>query len=69
MARKINTDHLVLETPPHYPHHIMRCKHCGAAKVVELPISLDAYPKLLKAFLRQHRRCLPPTGPIKGEPS
>ena len=37
--------------------YAMECLRCGAVQRVTLPMSVDCYRALAKAFAREHRNC------------
>lgn len=65
-----NTDHLVLLTSRTEQEHTLHCKHCGCDETIRLPMSIDAYCRLLDRFQADHRTCTAPVAaPARaGEP-
>lgn len=59
---KRNTDHVVAHDATQGDMaYALECTNCGAVQKVALPISLDCYVAMAKAFGKTHARCKAPT--------
>lgn len=58
---KVNIDHLVLLQPPAIDRNYRAdCWHCGATLQIVLPVPMVTFDRLLRKFVRDHRKCIRP---------
>ena len=60
-ATRGGTSHIWLETLPDGGQE-GRCDHCGQRIVITLPMDLNEFLKVSRAFIDQHRHCRPKDG-------
>lgn len=65
MPRK-NTDHVIVVTTTQNSGHL-KCNYCAAELPYQLPMSVDAWVKMMNKFTKSHASCKPADKLVPGE--
>ena len=57
---KLETPWIICRNGLAFEPYMLECERCGETQQVPLPISIGAFIKVMKAFIRHHSPCLEP---------